>query len=170
MKSSQARGQIGAAAVAYTTAIGTLDPSLLCDLCCSMQQHQILNPLSKARDQTCILTETVSVLNPLGHRGNSCSDTFKDPHTVSMTWIKYYSDKWRIGKKVFQGIGSRLHANIKSSNLNWNWWGDNSQKFHCILFNYHIISFLTSWTEAKAMAKGIYVNAYLEPYLYFFFT
>ena len=47
-----ARGQIGATAVAYATATGTSDLSRICNL------FQILNPLSKARDQTCILIET----------------------------------------------------------------------------------------------------------------
>ena len=37
---------------AYTTATATQDPSLVCDLCHSSWQHQILSPLSKARDQT----------------------------------------------------------------------------------------------------------------------
>ena len=36
----------------YATAIPTLDPSHICDLHHSSQQHRILNPLSKARDQT----------------------------------------------------------------------------------------------------------------------
>ena len=39
--------------LAYTTATVTQDPSPVCDLCCSLQQHWILNPLSKARDRTC---------------------------------------------------------------------------------------------------------------------
>ena len=47
--SSQARGQIGAAA------------ARLCHshLCCSLQRCQILNPLNKARDPILILTETM---------------------------------------------------------------------------------------------------------------
>ena len=36
--STQARGQIGAAAGAYTTATATLDLSHICDLCPSLQQ------------------------------------------------------------------------------------------------------------------------------------
>ena len=38
---------------AYARATAMLDPSLICDLHHSSQQHQILNPLSVARDQTC---------------------------------------------------------------------------------------------------------------------
>ena len=37
---------------AYTTAIATQDPSYVFDLQHSSRQHQILNPLSEARDQT----------------------------------------------------------------------------------------------------------------------
>ena len=37
---------------AYTTVIVTRDPSLFCDLHHGSWQHQILNPLSKARDWT----------------------------------------------------------------------------------------------------------------------
>ena len=52
--SSQARGQIGA----YITATVTPDPSHNCDLHHSSQQRQIFNPLSEARNRTCILMNT----------------------------------------------------------------------------------------------------------------
>lgn len=39
---------------AYNRATATPDPSCICDLC------WILNPRSEARDQTCILTDTMS--------------------------------------------------------------------------------------------------------------
>ena len=45
---------------AYTTATAKPDPSHICKLYHSSQQHRILNQLSKARDQTCILTDTMS--------------------------------------------------------------------------------------------------------------
>ena len=56
---SQARGQIGAAAAADATAAAKPDLSQICDPCYSLLQCQILNPLSEARDQTCILTDAV---------------------------------------------------------------------------------------------------------------
>jgi len=56
--SSQARGQIRATAPAYTTATATWDPSCICDLHHGSQQRWILNPLSEARDRTCILMDT----------------------------------------------------------------------------------------------------------------
>ena len=45
---------------AYTTAMATPDPSCICDLLHSSWQHWILNPLTKARDQTLILMNTMS--------------------------------------------------------------------------------------------------------------
>ena len=44
--------------LAYATAAATLDPSCICDLHHSSQQHHILNPLIEARDQTRILMDT----------------------------------------------------------------------------------------------------------------
>ena len=43
---------------ASTTAMATPDPSHICDLHHSLQQSWILNPLSRARDQICILMDT----------------------------------------------------------------------------------------------------------------
>ena len=43
---------------AYVTAIATWDPSYVCNLHQSSGQRWILNPLSKTRDHTCILTDT----------------------------------------------------------------------------------------------------------------
>ena len=57
--------------LAYATATAMLGPSHICNLHHSSQQRQILNPLSKARDQTCILIDTAQVLNLLSHNGNS---------------------------------------------------------------------------------------------------
>ena len=49
--SSQARGHMGAAAAGRClTPQQHGDPSSICDLHCSLQQHWILNPLSEARD------------------------------------------------------------------------------------------------------------------------
>ena len=42
----------------YTTATAMPDPSCICNLYHSSWQHQILNPLSEARNQTCIPMDT----------------------------------------------------------------------------------------------------------------
>ena len=44
--------------LAYTTAIALWDPSRIFNLHHSSGQHWVLNPLSKARDQTCIIMNT----------------------------------------------------------------------------------------------------------------
>ena len=50
--------------LAYTRATAMRDPSCICHLCHSLWQHWILNPLSKARDWTYILTGTMSGFQP----------------------------------------------------------------------------------------------------------
>ena len=47
--SSQARGRIGATAVAYARATATWDPSCVCDLHHSSEQHWILNLLKRGQ-------------------------------------------------------------------------------------------------------------------------
>ena len=43
---------------AYTTATAMPDPRHICELHCSLQQCQILNPLTEARDQNRVLMDT----------------------------------------------------------------------------------------------------------------
>ena len=63
--SSQAQGQIRATSelqlLTCITATATQDPSHICDLNCSLQQHLIINLLSEARDGTRILMDTSPV-------------------------------------------------------------------------------------------------------------
>ena len=49
---SQARGLIGAVVAGLGQSHSNVGSSYICDLHHSSQQHQILNPLSEARDQT----------------------------------------------------------------------------------------------------------------------
>ena len=56
---------------AYTTDTATLHLSHMCNLHHSSRQHQILNPLSQARDQTYVLMDSSQVHNLLSHSGNS---------------------------------------------------------------------------------------------------
>ena len=65
---------------ACTTATATWDLSYICDLRCSLQQQWILNPLSEAKDLTCILMDTSQILNLLSHNRNS----------VLLCWVQKY--------------------------------------------------------------------------------
>ena len=56
---------------AYTTDTAMQDPSCVCKLHHSWQQHQILNPLSGVGDRTDILMDTSQVHNLLSHNRNS---------------------------------------------------------------------------------------------------
>ena len=51
--------KLGLQLPAYTTATATPDPNHNWKLYSSLQQHQIFNPLSKARDPTHLLTDTI---------------------------------------------------------------------------------------------------------------
>ena len=66
---SQARGQIGAAAASphHSRSNARSKPCLRP----TPQLTATVGPLSEARDQTCILMDTSWVLNPLSHNGNS---------------------------------------------------------------------------------------------------
>ena len=72
--SSQAKGWIRAAAVAYATAMTTPDLSHIFNLLSSLWQHQTLNPLSQARD-------TAHIFMFLRHWA-----TMGTPGLISVSW------------------------------------------------------------------------------------
>ena len=73
--------------LAYATATATPDPSGVCNLHCSSQQHPIFNPLSKARDRTRILMDTSWVLNPLSYNGETDRNNGLNPARTHIgTW------------------------------------------------------------------------------------
>jgi len=69
--SSQARGRIGATAAGLHHSHSNVGSELQLWLHHSSQQHQIPNPLNKARDQTHIFMDTSWVRNLLSHNRNS---------------------------------------------------------------------------------------------------
>ena len=80
-RSSQGRHQIGATAAGLCYSHSNTRSRCICDLCCSLRQGRILNPLSEARDPTCILMDTSQILNPLSHKGDShCLNNLKNPY------------------------------------------------------------------------------------------
>ena len=82
--SCQARGWIGAAVPAFSTASATPDPSHVSNLHHSSWQCWILNPLSEARDRTHILMDTSQFRFLLSHNRNSLLFNFfkVPPHTA----------------------------------------------------------------------------------------
>ena len=68
---SQARGPIEAIATGLPRATATQDPSCVYNLHHSSRQHQIPNPLSKARDQTRNLMFPSQICYPLSYNRNS---------------------------------------------------------------------------------------------------
>ena len=69
--SSQVRVRLKVQLLAYTIPTAMQDSSHVCDLQHTSWQPWVLNPLSEARDQTCILMDTSQGHNPLSHNGNS---------------------------------------------------------------------------------------------------
>ena len=53
--------QLLAYTTATATAAATQDPNCICDLHHSSRQHRILNQLSEARDQTCVLMDASQI-------------------------------------------------------------------------------------------------------------
>ena len=62
--------------LAYITATVTPEPSCIYDPHRSLLQRQIPNPLSEARDETCILMDASWVPNPLSHSRNSTTTIY----------------------------------------------------------------------------------------------
>ena len=67
--SSQPRARMGDAAASLYHSHGSAGSEPHLGLMPQPRQHQTPNPLSMARDQTCILMDISQVLNPLRHTG-----------------------------------------------------------------------------------------------------
>ena len=74
--------------LAYTTAIAIQNPSRICDLHHSSQQHQNLNPLSKARDRTHVLMVTSWVHYHWATMGTPCKHFLSHiiSHHLAKAW------------------------------------------------------------------------------------
>ena len=66
-------------------------PSGICDLCRSLQQHQILNPLSEARAKARAPWRLCRVLDPLSHNGNSSSQFSATINNTAMKGVSKVS-------------------------------------------------------------------------------
>ena len=109
--SSWAKGRIRAAAAGLARAIATRDPSLTYDLHYSLQQWQLLNPLSEARDQTCILMNTSRFCNLLSHNGNSQQSFIS--HVWCENFLNYH---YQICTEHFLWTSRFLLGNVRKGN------------------------------------------------------
>ena len=114
--SSQARGQIGAAAAGLHHSYSNVDPSCDYDLPHSSQQCRILNPLSKARvkhTSSRILVRFISTVPPRELLANS------------FFWTTKEARGWREWEEIIVRmlIFNEIHKGTKSSciytSLNW---------------------------------------------------
>ena len=99
---------------ACTTATATLDLSHICDLCCSLRQCWILNPLSEAGDWTRILMDTRWVLNLLSHNGNSWKYKFMTKCFPHMCLARTAKHRWACAHFLISGnsqeVWNRIHT------------------------------------------------------------
>ena len=65
------------------------DPGCIYDPCHSLQKQWILNPLSKVRDQTCILMDTMFLLNLLSPNGTLVFSFLRRKSTSQLSWKCY---------------------------------------------------------------------------------
>ena len=86
---------------AYSTVTVKQDPSRICDLCRSLRQRHIFNPLSEARDRTRILQTLCRILKHLSHNGNSSPE----PYDGTLPWGIKISDMSKKG--IIQNIRLR---------------------------------------------------------------
>ena len=87
---------------AYTRATTTLEPSRVCDLHHSSQQHQILNALIEARDRTCQLM--------VPHRIRFHCTTTGIPHHSFLRLILVHREDWQWFRKSILHIKEKAVA------------------------------------------------------------
>ena len=87
--------------LAYNTAMAMPDLSYICNLHCNLWQHQILNPLSEARDRTCVLKDTSQIRFHWATTGTPLPLTFNPSiHTsIPLLIFPFWS-----GNQIFLGI------------------------------------------------------------------
>ena len=74
----QAGDPIGAALMAYSTAMAMSDPSCICNLGPQLGATLDPNPPCEAQDRMCILLGTTWIFNPLSHSGNPRFSTLRE--------------------------------------------------------------------------------------------
>ena len=98
---------------AYATDTAMPDLSCICDLCCSFQQHQILNPLSEARDWTFLLVDTMSASKPAEPQQELPNFNFKGEQLKGLVFKpKTYIQKYKSNVSMSQYIIPKAKWNL----------------------------------------------------------
>ena len=113
--------------LAYATAIAMWDPSCVCDLHDSSQQHWILNLLSEARDWTCHLmfpSQTCFCCDMMGNPGIvfliSLSDSLFLPcrNTTDFFFFPFRATPMAYGSSQARGLIGAAAAGLHHSHSN----------------------------------------------------
>ena len=108
--SSQAGVKLELQSLAYTPATAKWDPSLICYLHHSSQQHQILYPLSEARDRTHSLMDPNRVRQPLSHKRNS------HIHSINCMLMQL-SRSSQVNQKPFFTVNQKSHGWVQGAQV-----------------------------------------------------
>uniref|UniRef100_A0A5G2QG63 Heparanase n=1 Tax=Sus scrofa TaxID=9823 RepID=A0A5G2QG63_PIG len=132
--------------LAYTTATETADPGCICDLYHSSWQYWILNPLSKARDQTCDFMDASQI--------RFCCATMGTPNRSSVDMLYTFANC--SGLDLIFG----LNALLRTRDLHWD--SSNAQLLldYCASKNYNISWELGNEPNSFRMKAGIYIDGF----------
>ena len=100
----------------YAIAIVPWDPSHICNLCHSSQQHWTLNPLSEARDQTCM--DNSQVCYCWAMTGTPISSNSKSWNICLTSRLWFTNWKWHPLKEYQNASSLSLYNSIKC----WFWY------------------------------------------------
>ena len=107
--------RLGVEPLAYATATATPDPSLVCDLHHSSRQCQIPNPLSDARDRTCVLKDPNQVRFHWATTGTPFSGSFE---VCSEIWmVKQNASSNQTKKQKNEDFNFKTYKLMFSNNL-----------------------------------------------------
>ena len=143
--------------LAYATVKAIGAPSHFCNLCHSLRQYKILNPLSETRNWTRILMDTNRVHNQMSHMGTPPLQYYTVSQSIFLhSWLHWTGellDCW-----VFKNIFFELVASMVASKffilffclINWFWLNILFPKYRCFLRFYAKLYFLLFSTFSLA--------------------
>ena len=118
--SSQTRGQIGATATGLDHSHSKGDPSYICDLYQSSQQHESPNLLRGAKDRTCILMDTSQISFCCATMGTPSWPIFVLHSGASVSPSVFnFGLYWEVSFFAYLNFGIIHHFEIHINTLKW---------------------------------------------------